>query len=117
MKYNPLEESGTGFPIEPPRVKNRNGFTHSTSVVHPTAAAYAHKVKEDSCVSRHGGELRRQGSHKSRAVGEFSSVHSKRDDGSSYGDSTVCNFNLYFPIIFFCLLNTNSKHASWKESI
>ncbi|OIT27498.1 PREDICTED: probable serine/threonine-protein kinase At1g09600 isoform X1 [Nicotiana attenuata] len=89
VKYNPLEESGTGFPIEPPRVKNRNGFTHSTSVVHPTAAAYAHKVKEDSCVSQHGGELRRQGSHKSRAVGDFSSVHSKRDDGSSYGDSTV----------------------------
>ncbi|KAK4341162.1 hypothetical protein RND71_039663 [Anisodus tanguticus] len=89
VKYNPLEESGTGFPIEPLRVKNRNGFTHSTSVIHPNAAGYARKVKEDSCVSQHGGEFLRQGSHRSRAVGDFSSVHSKRDDGSSYGDSTV----------------------------
>ncbi|KAJ8541830.1 hypothetical protein K7X08_002646 [Anisodus acutangulus] len=89
VKYNPLEESGTGFPIEPPRVKNRNGFTHSTSVIYPNAAGYARKVKEDSSVSQHDGEFLRQGSHKSRAVGDFSSVHSKRDDGSSYGNSTI----------------------------
>ncbi|XP_055835899.1 probable serine/threonine-protein kinase At1g09600 [Solanum dulcamara] len=89
VKYNPLEESGTGFPIEPPRVKNWNGFIHSTSVIHPNAAGYARKDKEDSCTSQHGGKFLRQGSHTSRAVGEFSSVHSKRDDGSSYGDSTV----------------------------
>lgn len=89
VKYNPLEESGSGFPIEPPRVKNRNGFIHSTSVIHPNAAGYSRKVKEDSCTSQHGGEFLRQGSHTSRAVGDFSSVHSKRDDGSSYGDSTV----------------------------
>ncbi|XP_060175640.1 probable serine/threonine-protein kinase At1g09600 [Lycium barbarum] len=89
VKYNPLEESGTGFPIEPPRVKNRNGITHSSSVIHPNAAGYARKVKEDSSVSQHGGEFLRQGSHKSRAVGDFSSIHSKRDDGSCYGDSTV----------------------------
>ncbi|XP_015056990.1 probable serine/threonine-protein kinase At1g09600 [Solanum pennellii] len=89
VKYNPLEESGTGFPIEPPRVKNRNGFIHSTSVIHPNAAGYSRQVKEDSCTSQHGGEFLRQGSHTSRAVGDFSSVHSKRDDGSSYGDSTV----------------------------
>ncbi|KAK4708600.1 hypothetical protein R3W88_029525 [Solanum pinnatisectum] len=89
VKYNPLEESGTGFPIEPPRVKNRNGFIHSTSVIHPNAAGYSRKVKEDSCTSQHGGDFLRQGSHMSRAVGDFSSVHSKRDDGSSYGDSTV----------------------------
>ncbi|KAK6775969.1 hypothetical protein RDI58_026970 [Solanum bulbocastanum] len=89
VKYNPLEESGTGFPIEPSRVKNRNGFIHSTSVIHPNAAGYSRKVKEDSCTSQHGGDFLRQGSHTSRAVGDFSSVHSKRDDGSSYGDSTV----------------------------
>ncbi|KAH0713634.1 hypothetical protein KY285_009107 [Solanum tuberosum] len=89
VKYNPLEESGSGFPIEPPRVKNRNGFIHSTSVIHPNATGYSRKVKEDSCTSQHGGEFLRQGSHTSRAVGDFSSVHSKRDDGSSYGDSTV----------------------------
>lgn len=89
VKYNPLEESVSGFPIEPPRVKNRNGFIHSTSVIHPNAAGYSRKVKEDSCTSQHGGEFLRQGSHTSRAVGDFSSVHSKRDDGSSYGDSTV----------------------------
>ncbi|PHT50226.1 putative serine/threonine-protein kinase [Capsicum baccatum] len=89
VKYNPLEESGTGFPIEPPRVKNGNGFTHSTSVIHPNAAGYSRNVKEDSCVSQHGGEFLRQGSHTSRAVGDFSSVHPKRADGSSYGDSTV----------------------------
>ncbi|KAL3353949.1 hypothetical protein AABB24_018560 [Solanum stoloniferum] len=89
VKYNPLEESGSGFPIEPPRVKNRNGFIHSTSVIHPNAAGYSRKVKEDSCTSQHGGEFLRQGSHTSRAVGDFSSVHSKRDDGSSYEDSTV----------------------------
>ncbi|KAH0716260.1 hypothetical protein KY284_009165 [Solanum tuberosum] len=89
VKYNPLEESGSGFPIEPPRVKNRNGFIHSTSVIHPNAAGYSRKVKEDSRTSQHGGEFLRQGSHTSRAVGDFSSVHSKRDDGSSYGDSTV----------------------------
>lgn len=101
VKYNPLEESGTGFPIEPPRVKNGNGFTHSTSVIHPNAAGYSRNVKEDSCVSQHGGEFLRQGSHTSRVVGDFSSVHPKRADGSSYGDSTVCIFT-YLPIIFIC---------------
>lgn len=104
VKYNPLEESGTGFPIEPPRVKNRNGFIHSTSVIHPNSAGYSRQVKEDSCTSQHGGEFLRQGSHTSRTVGDFSSVHSKRDDGSSYGDSTVCTaINLYFPICMFNL--------------
>lgn len=102
VKYNPLE-SGARFPIEPPRLKNRNGFIHSTSVIHPNAAGYAHRVKEDSCTSQHGGEFLRQGSHMSRAVGEFSSVHSKRDDGSSYGDSTVCTsiFTFHLSVLTF----------------
>lgn len=98
MKYNPLEDSGTGFPIEPPVLRYRNGLTHSNSVIHPNIAGYtwSNKGKEDSsgierayAASQHGVELLRQGSHKPRVAGEFSSIRTRRDDRSSFGDSTV----------------------------
>ncbi|XP_059302505.1 probable serine/threonine-protein kinase At1g09600 [Lycium ferocissimum] len=99
VKYNPLEDNRAGFSIEPPALRYRNGLTHSNSVVHPNTAGYtwSNKAKEDSSAinerayptSQHGVELLRQGSHKSRAAGEFSNIHTRRDDRSSYGDSTV----------------------------
>ncbi|XP_016501566.1 putative serine/threonine-protein kinase At1g54610 isoform X1 [Nicotiana tabacum] len=99
VKYNPLEDNGTGFSIEPPILRYRNRLAHSNSVIHPNTAGYtwSNKVKEDSsaiterayAASQHGVELLRQGSHKPRAAGEFSSIRSRRDDRSSFGDSTV----------------------------
>ncbi|KAL3366287.1 hypothetical protein AABB24_011113 [Solanum stoloniferum] len=97
VKYNALEDNRAGFSIEPPSL--RYGLTHSNSVIHPNTSGYTwtNKAKEDSSAingraypaSQHGVELSRQGSHKPRAAGEFSSIRSRRDDRSSGGDSTV----------------------------
>lgn len=106
MKYNALEDNRAGFSIEPPAL--RYGLTHSNSVIHPNTAGYtwSNKAKEDSSAineranpaSQHGVELLRQGSHKPRAAGEFSSIRSRRDDRSSCGDSTVCSLDQKVPI-------------------
>ncbi|XP_019155533.1 PREDICTED: probable serine/threonine-protein kinase At1g09600 [Ipomoea nil] len=45
------EDGGEGFPIEPPPGKYRNGFSHSTSVIHPNAASnftWNHKAQGSS---------------------------------------------------------------------
>ncbi|KAG9144507.1 hypothetical protein Leryth_010728 [Lithospermum erythrorhizon] len=99
VKFKPLEESGTGFPIEPSRVALRNGLNHSNSVIHPNAVGFrwASKVKHDSISSvheralgssRHGGEFTRQGSQRQRGTRETSSLH-RRDDKESAQDSSV----------------------------
>ncbi|KAK6787312.1 hypothetical protein RDI58_015837 [Solanum bulbocastanum] len=97
VKYNALEDNRAGFSIEPPAL--RYGLTHSNSVIHPNTSGYTwtNKAKEDSSAinereyptSQHGVQLSRQGSHKPRATGEFSSNRSRRDDRSSGGDSMV----------------------------
>ncbi|PIN22335.1 Cdc2-related protein kinase [Handroanthus impetiginosus] len=78
-KYNPQEDSGTGFPIEPPRGKNlKNGYSQSNSMIHPNAVGYSwnKKSKDESgysavrisSSSQHRVELTRQGSQARQSV-------------------------------------------------
>ncbi|CAI9117116.1 OLC1v1018453C1 [Oldenlandia corymbosa var. corymbosa] len=46
VRYNMMEESGAGFPIEPPR-GNKNGYSHSNSMVHPNAMGYIRTKKDE----------------------------------------------------------------------
>ncbi|KAG8378524.1 hypothetical protein BUALT_Bualt08G0146000 [Buddleja alternifolia] len=97
-KYNPQEESGTGFPIEPPRVKLKNGYSHSNSVIHPNAVGYSwnKNVKDDSShsvrertlsTSQHGVHLTRQGSQVHQSRVDSSDFHSKNVVRTSNNDS------------------------------
>ncbi|KZV37329.1 putative serine/threonine-protein kinase-like [Dorcoceras hygrometricum] len=85
-KYNPQDESGTGFPIEPPLRGNhlKNGYSHSNSVIHPSAAAgYTdHSVSVRSLSSsQRGVQLTRQGSQ-FQMTNDLSN-HSKCTDSTS----------------------------------
>ncbi|CAK9150227.1 unnamed protein product [Ilex paraguariensis] len=98
VKYNPHEDSGTGFPIEPPRGVVKNGFSHSNSMIHPCAVGYSwtKKVKEDAGhtvpgwafgSSQHGAELSRQSSHMPNVSVESSNIHPKKDERVSCRDT------------------------------
>lgn len=77
VRLNTLEDSGAGFPIEPPR-GSKNGFSHSTSMIHPNAVGTFKKTKEEdkggtisgsACsYSRHGTSIKKQHSQKSQVV-------------------------------------------------
>ncbi|XP_073159140.1 probable serine/threonine-protein kinase At1g09600 [Henckelia pumila] len=101
-KYNPQEESGTGFPIEPPLRGNhlKNGYSHSNSVIHPSAAAgcsWAKTMCDDDTdhsvsvrslsSSRRGVQLTRQGSQLQSTV-DLSNHHLKCTDSTSNDGST-----------------------------
>ncbi|KAK3027688.1 hypothetical protein RJ639_041398 [Escallonia herrerae] len=90
VKYNPQEDSGAGFPIEPPRVL-KNGFSYSNSMIHPSAVGYSwtKKVKEDSGQtvlgrtggsSRHCTNLSRQRSHVPQVAADSSSKNPTKDE-------------------------------------
>ncbi|XP_073305257.1 probable serine/threonine-protein kinase At1g09600 [Primulina huaijiensis] len=96
-KYNPQEESGTGFPIEPPLRGNdlKYGYSHSNSVIHPSAAAeysWTKTMRDDDTEhsvsvrslssSRRGVQLTRQGSQLQSTV-DLSNHHSKCTDSTS----------------------------------
>ncbi|EYU22739.1 hypothetical protein ABFS82_03G121400 [Erythranthe guttata] len=92
-KYNPQEDSGAGFPIEPPRAKLKNGYTHSNSVIHPNAVGYSwsKNMKDDSVhsvQSQHGVQLTRQGSQGRRPIiADSSDYRTKANVRSSNNDS------------------------------
>ncbi|KAL2456584.1 Protein kinase superfamily protein [Abeliophyllum distichum] len=96
VKYNLQEDSGTGFPIEPPRGNMRNGYSHSSSMIHPNAVGYSKntKVKDDAShmftertsSSQHGGVLKRQGSQMRPSIVD-SFYHSRGADRTSNNDS------------------------------
>ncbi|CAI9764111.1 unnamed protein product [Fraxinus pennsylvanica] len=96
VKYNLQEDSGSGFPIEPPRGNLRNGYSHSNSMIHPNAVGCSQnkRVKDDSshmfpertCSSQHVGELTRQGSQMRPSIVD-SFHHSRGADGKSNNDS------------------------------
>ncbi|KAL0456306.1 UNVERIFIED_CONTAM: putative serine/threonine-protein kinase [Sesamum latifolium] len=96
-KYNPQEGSGTGFPIEPPRGNLNNGYSHSNSMIHPNAVAYAYKKIEDdpglsvparSLVSfQHRGGLTRQISQVRQSVADISDYQLKDVDRTSNNDT------------------------------
>ncbi|XP_011006181.1 PREDICTED: probable serine/threonine-protein kinase At1g54610 isoform X2 [Populus euphratica] len=77
-KYYILEDAGTGFRIEPPRVSKQNGFEHSTSMIHPSAVAGMSSNKSAGS-SRNNPELRAQKSHESQS-GEMSSSSLKKNE-------------------------------------
>lgn len=54
QKHNPNEDGGSGFPIEPPRGPARNGFHHSSSMIHPSAYGSSRNKKVEDSVSRVG---------------------------------------------------------------
>uniref|UniRef100_A0A5B7ADH0 Protein kinase domain-containing protein n=1 Tax=Davidia involucrata TaxID=16924 RepID=A0A5B7ADH0_DAVIN len=89
VRYNPHEDGGSGFPIEPPRGTAKNGFSHSSSMVHPSAAGYSwiRKVREDEGLigleqttnsSRNGSELR-QRSNMPHLAADSSNAHRKEN--------------------------------------
>lgn len=82
VKYNILEDSGTGFPIEPPR-GSKNGLSHSSSMIHPNAVGYLRTRKEENAgetisgstnsSSRHDRAMNRQSSQRSRVAAALTS--------------------------------------------
>ncbi|KAG9457009.1 hypothetical protein H6P81_001517 [Aristolochia fimbriata] len=58
QKYNPEEEGGLGFPLNPPRGSSANGFSHSGPLCHPNAFGSSwnssKKFKEDEIRSSFG---------------------------------------------------------------
>ncbi|XP_052203643.1 probable serine/threonine-protein kinase At1g09600 [Diospyros lotus] len=67
VRFNPLEDSGSGFPIDPPRGGGgRNGLSQSNSMLHPTAlgSSRTRKAKDDDTGliyrTGKGPDLRRQ---------------------------------------------------------
>lgn len=74
VMYKPRGDAGSGFPLEPPKGLNKTGINHSTSMVHPSAAAsWSSKVKDETGMtgsgrthssSRRGPNLTRLQSHK-----------------------------------------------------
>ncbi|GFY85288.1 protein kinase superfamily protein [Actinidia rufa] len=99
VKYNPHEDGGSGFPIDPPRGFGKNGFSHS-SMVHPSVVggySWAKKAKEHEennfpvrtiGSSGHRSDLRRQTSYMPQET-TASNAYSKKDDGMSAKDSRV----------------------------
>ncbi|KAF8411919.1 hypothetical protein HHK36_004477 [Tetracentron sinense] len=95
-KYNPQEDGGSGFPMEPPRGTTQNGFSHSGSLIHPSAYGSSRnkKVKEDETLvgsgrafgsSRDVSELRTQRSHMPQGVADFSNLSGSVAAQSSSG--------------------------------
>ncbi|PSS31830.1 Serine/threonine-protein kinase [Actinidia chinensis var. chinensis] len=100
VKYNPHEDGGSGFPIDPPRGFGKNGSSHSSSMVHPSAVGgylWAKKAKEHEGnnfpvrtigSSGHRSDLRRQTSYMPQET-TASNAYSKQDDRMSAKDSRV----------------------------
>uniref|UniRef100_A0A5B7AE81 Protein kinase domain-containing protein n=1 Tax=Davidia involucrata TaxID=16924 RepID=A0A5B7AE81_DAVIN len=91
IRYNPHEDGGSGFPIEPPRGNAKNGFSHSSSMIHPSAVGHSRtkKVREDEGLSgpgqttsssQNGSEMRRQRSNMPNLAANSSNSHRKKDD-------------------------------------
>lgn len=87
-KFKLHEDGGSGFPLERSRGATQNGFSHSTSMVHPSAvgSAWNKRVKEDEmgtgqtfCSSRNNVELRTQRSCKP-GVADFSRTSQRKEE-------------------------------------
>ena len=52
-KYNPEEEGGYGFPLEPAKLRSRNIFSHSGQSMHPSAYGSSRNMnlKEEAALS------------------------------------------------------------------
>ncbi|KAF7124524.1 hypothetical protein RHSIM_Rhsim12G0004600 [Rhododendron simsii] len=95
VKYHPHEDGGSGFPIDPPRGLGKNGFSHSASMVHPSAVGYTWTKKvEDQhhCPEGRIGssgrrtDLRRQTTYMPQEGAGLYTNCSKKDEGMSGKD-------------------------------
>ncbi|XP_030522603.1 probable serine/threonine-protein kinase At1g09600 [Rhodamnia argentea] len=80
-KFNPQEDSGSGFLIEPPRVNRPNGFSHCSSMIHPSVTESSLTSKGSS--RKHPAELKTQKSLMPRATADLSNASLKKDDGAA----------------------------------
>ncbi|KAF3447404.1 hypothetical protein FNV43_RR12590 [Rhamnella rubrinervis] len=76
-KYIPQEDGGSGFLIEPPKVARPNGYSHSSSMVHPAAVGSSWSKTGSS--KRDNPELRTHSSHVHQAAADLSNSSIKRD--------------------------------------
>ncbi|KAI7990325.1 putative serine/threonine-protein kinase [Camellia lanceoleosa] len=86
VKYNPQEDGALGFPIDPPTGLGKSGFTHSSSMVHPSAVGHFGPVRTIGCSSVNGSELMRQTSHKPQFAA--SNAYFKKGERMSGKEST-----------------------------
>ncbi|GER37867.1 protein kinase superfamily protein [Striga asiatica] len=96
-KYNLQEESGSGFPIEPPRVNLKKGYYdhRSSSVIHPNVVghSWSEKLRNDS--SGHSVQIRtlsssqhgRQGSQVHPLIADVPDFNGKDVGRASNNDS------------------------------
>ncbi|KAI5356387.1 hypothetical protein L3X38_009282 [Prunus dulcis] len=93
-KYNPDEDSGSGFPIEPPKGATSNGYSHSGQSMHPSAFGSLRNMSQ-SGQSRNGAEksyMYRGAAQSSR----FSNSASVRSD-SRYDGVVEASANPHWP--------------------
>ncbi|KAK1323038.1 putative serine/threonine-protein kinase [Acorus calamus] len=58
-KYNPQEDGGSGFPIDPPKAAAQNGFSHSGTFMHPNTSSWNKKADETRTIpGRVSGSVR-----------------------------------------------------------
>ncbi|XP_062026237.1 probable serine/threonine-protein kinase At1g09600 [Rosa rugosa] len=97
-KYIPEEDSGSGFPLEPPKGATSNGFSHSGHSMHPSAYGSTRNL-EMRGQSKNGAELRRQNSYMNGGAAQssrFSSSASVRSD-SRFGGVVETTANPHWP--------------------
>ncbi|KAL6498419.1 hypothetical protein OROHE_026687 [Orobanche hederae] len=89
-KHNPQEESGTGFPIKPPRVNLKNEYYyHSNSVIHPNAVGHSWSEKITNDGSGHSVQSRTLSCSQHRLARQGSQVHRSVVDASDYNPKDV----------------------------
>ncbi|KAG5520353.1 hypothetical protein RHGRI_033056 [Rhododendron griersonianum] len=95
VKNHPHEDGGSGFPIDPPRGLGKNGFSHSASMVHPSAVGYTwtkkvadrhHCPEERIGSSGRRTDLRRQTSYMPQEGAGLYTNCSKKNEGMSGKD-------------------------------
>lgn len=85
-KFNHQEDNGSGFPIEPPSGARTNGFTHSSSMVHPSAADYSVWTSKVNSMRRET-EFRTQTSFNPQPTVDLSNI-TRKDEGGSTKDAS-----------------------------
>lgn len=98
-KYIPDEDSGSGFPLEPPKGVASNGFSHSGQSMHPSAYGSTRNMEMRSGQSKNGEELSRQNSYMHGGAAQssrFSSSASVRSD-SRFGGVVETSANPHWP--------------------
>ncbi|KAF5479419.1 hypothetical protein F2P56_000239 [Juglans regia] len=80
-KYDPLEDGGSGFRMEPPRGASQSGYSHSNSMVHPKAVGSS--WNKTATPARNNGDSKMQKSHMLPAAPVPSNSPLKKDERMS----------------------------------